>query len=187
MRPITNLETERKIRRKGGRDRPAPFDRRSLAVVQAEAGRLARLLQPLAIVRKDEPKPRARVRATGARRAEHTPKTIERASRIRAMRDIEKRSWKQIARALGVAESTAIYLYRCHPEAILEDDLARVERVLYLTAAMSGLRQGALLALRWMDIDWTAQRIRVRRNYVRASSARRRASVRHGQSLWLTR
>jgi integrase len=109
----------------------------------------------------------ALLRATGAGRSKHTPKTVERAARVRVMRDIEKRSWNQIATAVGVAESTAIYLYRCDPEAVLEDDLARVERVLYLTAAMSGLRQGELLALRWMDIDWTAQRIRVRRNYVR--------------------
>ena len=42
-----------------------------------------------------------------------------------------------------------------------------VDRVMYLTAAMTGLRQGELLALRWTDIDWTAKRIRVRRNYVR--------------------
>ena len=41
------------------------------------------------------------------------------------------------------------------------------DRALYLTAAMSGLRQGELLALRWRDIDWEAGRIRVRRNYVR--------------------
>jgi integrase len=54
-----------------------------------------------------------------------------------------------------------MYLYRAKPEAVLEDDLARVERVLYLTAAMTGLRQGELLALRWRDIDWTAGRIRV--------------------------
>lgn len=32
---------------------------------------------------------------------------------------------------------------------------------------MTGLRQGELLALRWMDIDWTAKRVRVRRNWVR--------------------
>ncbi|HEU5106634.1 MAG TPA: site-specific integrase [Solirubrobacterales bacterium] len=41
------------------------------------------------------------------------------------------------------------------------------DRALYLTAAMSGLRQGELLALRWRDVDWEASRIRVRRNYVR--------------------
>jgi integrase len=32
---------------------------------------------------------------------------------------------------------------------------------------MTGLRRGELLALRWGDVDWLAQRIRVRRNYVR--------------------
>ena len=39
--------------------------------------------------------------------------------------------------------------------------------MIYLTAVMSGLRQGELLALQWRDIDWTTQRLRVRRNYVR--------------------
>jgi integrase len=31
---------------------------------------------------------------------------------------------------------------------------------------MTGMRQGELLALRWQDVDWSAQRIRVNRNYV---------------------
>jgi integrase len=105
--------------------------------------------------------------ATGAPGSRHTPRTLERAARVRQLRDLEGREWKHIAAALGIAPSTAIYLYRCDPHAVLEDDLARVERVLYLTAAMTGLRQGELLALRWTDIDWMAQRIRVRRNYVR--------------------
>ncbi len=38
---------------------------------------------------------------------------------------------------------------------------------MYLAAAMTGMRQGELIALRWMDVDWIARRIRVRRNYVR--------------------
>jgi integrase len=42
-----------------------------------------------------------------------------------------------------------------------------IDRALYRTAAMTGLRQGELVALRWLDIDWTASRIRVRQNYVR--------------------
>jgi integrase len=41
------------------------------------------------------------------------------------------------------------------------------DRALFLTAAMTGLRQGELLALRWADIDWPAARVRVRRSYVR--------------------
>jgi integrase len=41
------------------------------------------------------------------------------------------------------------------------------DHALFLTAAMTGLRQGELLALRWRDVDWKAGKIRVRRNYVR--------------------
>jgi integrase len=51
--------------------------------------------------------------------------------------------------------------------AVATDYLGSTERALYLTAAMAGLRQGELLALRWRDIDWQARRIRVRRNYTR--------------------
>jgi integrase len=42
-----------------------------------------------------------------------------------------------------------------------------IDRAIVLTAAMTGMRQGELLALRWRDVDWDAKRIRVRRNYVR--------------------
>jgi integrase len=47
-----------------------------------------------------------------------------------------------------------------------ETHIGFVDRVMYMTAAMTGLRQGELLALRWMDVDWAAQRIRVRQNFV---------------------
>lgn len=52
-------------------------------------------------------------------------------------------------------------------DAVATDAWGRVEHVMYLTAALTGLRQGELLALRWLDVDWTARRIRVRRNWVR--------------------
>jgi integrase len=48
-----------------------------------------------------------------------------------------------------------------------EHDWWRVERVMYLAAAMTGMRQGELLALRWADIDWSAQKVRVHASYVR--------------------
>jgi integrase len=47
------------------------------------------------------------------------------------------------------------------------DVLGPVLRVVILAAAMSGLRQGELLGLRWRDVDWAAQRIRVRNSFVR--------------------
>jgi integrase len=47
------------------------------------------------------------------------------------------------------------------------DVLGPVIRVVVLTAAMTGLRQSELLGLRWRDVDWSAQRIRVRNAWVR--------------------
>jgi integrase len=47
------------------------------------------------------------------------------------------------------------------------DVLGPVLRVLILLAALTGLRQSELLGLRWRDIDWVAQRIRVRNTFVR--------------------
>jgi integrase len=51
--------------------------------------------------------------------------------------------------------------------AVPGDYLHSTDHALYLTGAMTGLRQGELVALRWIDIDWEAGRIRVRRNYTR--------------------
>ncbi len=51
--------------------------------------------------------------------------------------------------------------------AVPDNDYGRVHRALYFAAVMTGMRQGELLALRWQDVDWPAQRIRVRRNVVR--------------------
>lgn len=41
------------------------------------------------------------------------------------------------------------------------------DRAMILTAAMTGMRKGELVALRWRDVDWPSMRIRVRQNYVR--------------------
>jgi integrase len=71
----------------------------------------------------------------------------------------------------GSADPDIRYLTIDEVEALLRavpsDELGRTERPLYLTAAMTGMRQGELLALRWGDVDWEAKRIRVRRSYVR--------------------
>lgn len=51
--------------------------------------------------------------------------------------------------------------------AVPEAGVGSTDRILYLSAAMTGLRQGELVALRWRDVDWPAARVRVRRSYVR--------------------
>ncbi|MDA0183647.1 tyrosine-type recombinase/integrase [Solirubrobacter phytolaccae] len=47
-----------------------------------------------------------------------------------------------------------------------EDALGTIESSLYLVAAMTGLRQNELLALRWRHIDWTNERVPVVDGYV---------------------
>jgi integrase len=52
-------------------------------------------------------------------------------------------------------------------DGIPADDWGMIERPLYLMAAMTGMRQGELLGLRWRDLDWMAQKVRVRQAFVR--------------------
>ncbi len=52
-------------------------------------------------------------------------------------------------------------------DAAPDDMLGSVERVLYLAAALTGLRQGELLGLKWLDIDFHASRVRVADNFTR--------------------
>jgi integrase len=53
--------------------------------------------------------------------------------------------------------------------AVPNDELGAIERPLYRTAAMTGLRQGELIALPWIDVDWLARRIRVADNFPRGA------------------
>jgi integrase len=51
--------------------------------------------------------------------------------------------------------------------AVPDDELGALEKLIYRTAAMTGLRQGELIALRWHDVDWLSGVVRVRRSYTR--------------------
>ena len=90
----------------------------------------------------------------------------------------ERRGWsrgnpcKLVERPQDVRGDAEIrFLDAAELEALLratpDSELGATDRILYLAAAMTGLRQGELLALRWRDIDWSAARIRVRQSYVR--------------------
>ena len=45
--------------------------------------------------------------------------------------------------------------------------LGRVDRLVFLAAAMTGMRRGEVVALRWQDIDWHVRLIRVRQTFTR--------------------
>jgi integrase len=48
-----------------------------------------------------------------------------------------------------------------------QDAFGQIEPTLYLTAAMTGLRQGEMIGLRWRDVDFAARKVRVVSPYVR--------------------
>jgi integrase len=76
------------------------------------------------------------------------------------------------------------FLDREELEALLraaaDDYLGPLDRVLWLTAAMTGLRQGELVAVRWRDVDWSARVVRVRRSFSRGqwTTPKSRRSIR---------
>ena len=51
-------------------------------------------------------------------------------------------------------------------DAAVPDEHQLLDRALYLTATMTGLRQGELIALRWQDIAWDDRRVHIVRNHV---------------------
>jgi integrase len=62
------------------------------------------------------------------------------------------------------------YLTLEEVEAVLhampDEPVGRTEGALILAAAMTGMRRGELLGLRWKDVDWEARKLRVVRTYV---------------------
>jgi len=54
---------------------------------------------------------------------------------------------------------------RALAEHAVDGPYRQLDAALYLTAAMTGLRQGELFALRWRDVGWEAGAIRVRRSF----------------------
>jgi integrase len=114
------------------------------------------------------------------RRAGKAPKTIRNVlSTLHSVCDLAvRRRWcpsnpcRFVDAPAQQADADIRYLSRGDLERLLRDGVpsdewGSLERTLYLTAAMTGLRQGELIGLRWRDVDWLGQRIRVRQAYVR--------------------
>ena len=94
-------------------------------------------------------RPRARC-ATG---------TSERRRLVRELRDQEKKlSWREIGDRLGIASSTAVYLYRAAPAPIVHDG----RRALVAVLGCGGLRVSEAAALNIADIDLAHRKIYVR-------------------------
>ncbi|HEY3959275.1 MAG TPA: tyrosine-type recombinase/integrase [Solirubrobacteraceae bacterium] len=66
---------------------------------------------------------------------------------------------------------------RALADAAVDGPYREIDHAMYLTAAMTGLRQGELVALRWRDVDWTAGRIRVRQNYPHTAGPLDKAAI----------
>jgi integrase len=118
--------------------------------------------------------------AAGMRRAGKAPKTVRNVlSTLHSVCDLAvTRRWcssnpcRFVDAPAQQLDPDIRYLTRLDLERLLSDGVpsgvwGSLECALYLTAAMTGLRQGELIGLRWRDIDWLGQRIRVRQAYVR--------------------
>ena len=84
--------------------------------------------------------------------SESNPAALVETPRVHRERDI---------RFLGLAELESVLA------ATPNTALGRIDRLVFLTAAMTGMRRGEVVALRWQDVDWDLHLIRVRLAFTR--------------------
>ena len=89
-------------------------------------------------------------------RERHRPATLARASEVRRLRDDAGLEWTAIAGRVGVARSTAFYLYGCTDD--LSGPIWGARRPIIATLALAGPRVSELCQLDVDDIDLTKAR-----------------------------
>ena len=76
---------------------------------------------------------------------------------------------QQVQRQRESYGGTISFLTPPEVQTLVRATLNEQDAALYLTAALTGLRQGELLALTWTDVDFGLQRVHVRRSYCQQS------------------
>lgn len=90
----------------------------------------------------------------------HRPRSIDRANYIRVLRDQSHLPWKTIAKRVGVAPTTAIYLYNIHENE--DGPNCGPRRAIIATLGLAGPRVGELCALANQDISLAKARFEIR-------------------------
>jgi integrase len=86
------------------------------------------------------------------------PNSAERRRRVRALRDERRLAWREIAAQLGIASSTAVFLYRQSEPDNVEDG----RRALVATLGCGGLRATEVADLNIADVDLVHGKLRIR-------------------------
>lgn len=89
----------------------------------------------------------------------HTDATLQRAALVRLLRDESKLPWTRIGKRLGVAPTTAMYLYGC--DVAPDEPTYRVRRAVIATLGLAGPRVSELCQLNNQDIDLGKARFHV--------------------------
>lgn len=93
-------------------------------------------------------------------REQHSPATLAKAAEVRRLRDDARMKWSAIAARVGVARSTAFYLYRCHDEQ--GPTLWGARRPVIAALGLAGPRVTELCQLDNQDVDLAHARFHVR-------------------------
>jgi integrase len=91
-------------------------------------------------------------------RTRHSARTLERADIVRDLHDEVGLGWNAIAKRLEIAESTAIYLYRCRDHD-LQTVIVGPRRGILVTLGLAGLRVSELCGLDKQDVDLAKARL----------------------------